>query len=414
VELPFADALRKGVNHFYDSHLKTIRRYLPNVGKDKNKNEVDSWYLYHPLANLGRLALNGDKNAEELFLSSLGYAIKVARHFKYTWPVQFDVETLDIIVGNRKECEPGQSDAGGLYAYVMLQAWHLTEEKRYLEEAKKAIDAVAQLGFSVCYQSNITAWGANACIWLWEITGDDSYRGISYMMLASFFHNSIIYESNLGVAKHYPIFMGVTCLHDGPYMAVYECFESYAAFHEYLDRAHNDIPESVRLMLAEYCKYTPSRAWFTYPSDLPDDAISKQVRNGHIDRKLSIPLEDIYADGKLAGQVGQEIYGSGAAFVFTTRAFHKFESVPFELYCEYPIYNLAQNAEPCLEFQVRGLSHYHCQARLISKGSQDIPKVKIVHLGTPSSEIVGKLNEEGQYVFDVPGDSRIEIRWQTE
>ena len=62
----FAAGLRK----FYDPRLKTLRRYLPNVGKDKDKDAVDSWYLYHPLLNLGRLALDGDKRAERLSLAT--------------------------------------------------------------------------------------------------------------------------------------------------------------------------------------------------------------------------------------------------------------------------------------------------------------------------------------------------------
>jgi hypothetical protein len=31
----------------------SMRRYLPNVGKDKDKDAVDSWYLYHPLLRAG-------------------------------------------------------------------------------------------------------------------------------------------------------------------------------------------------------------------------------------------------------------------------------------------------------------------------------------------------------------------------
>lgn len=50
------------------------------------------------------------------------------------------------------------------------------------------------------------------------------------------------------------------------------------------------------------------------PDALPDDALAKDdIRNGHIDRKLSFPLEDLYGDGQPAGQVGQEIYGCGSA-----------------------------------------------------------------------------------------------------
>src|SRR3546814_5465952 len=41
------------------------------------------------------------------------------------------------------------------------------------------------------------------------------------------------------------------------------------------------------------------------------------------------------SDGQPAGQVGQEIYGAGAAFIFATRAFHEVEDAPFLLYCDH-------------------------------------------------------------------------------
>ena len=201
--IPFVDELWKGMPRFYDSELKIVRRYLPNVGKDKNANEVDSWYLYHPLTNLARLAKSGNKQAETLFCNSLDFAIKVARHFKYDFPIMFDIETLAVIKEERKEGEPGQSDVGGIYAYVMLQAWDLTQHKRYLEEARKAIDKICDVGFETLYQSNLTAWGVNACLRLWHITREEHCRKQSDIFLANFFHNTVLWESELGTAKDY-------------------------------------------------------------------------------------------------------------------------------------------------------------------------------------------------------------------
>ena len=72
--------------------------------------EVDSWYLYHPLINLARLAKRGDEEAKQLFLESLKFGIKVAQHFKYVWPVQYHLATLEILNDNRKPGEGGQTD----------------------------------------------------------------------------------------------------------------------------------------------------------------------------------------------------------------------------------------------------------------------------------------------------------------
>jgi hypothetical protein len=53
-------------------------RWLPAAadkleGEEEQKEPMtmDSWYLHHPLLNLSRLALKGDKVAEKLFVDSL-------------------------------------------------------------------------------------------------------------------------------------------------------------------------------------------------------------------------------------------------------------------------------------------------------------------------------------------------------
>ncbi len=408
--LPFVDALKAGVPRFFDAKLGAIRRYLPNVGEDKNPDEVDSWYLYHPLANLARLAKAGDEKAKALFLGSLDFGIQTARHFKYQWPVQFNIQTLEIITSARKPDEPGQSDVGGLFAYVMMQAHDLTGEGRYLQEAQNAMAAVRDMEFELDYQSNITAWGANACLRLFRQTGDAKYQAQSEVFLANFFHNSLIWESEIAAAKYYSIFLGVTCLHNGPYMALYECYESFASFHEYLAWGQSDLPDSVQLLLTEYCKYTLSRAWSYYPKELPAEILAPEVRNGHIDRALAFPLEDLYAAGQPAGQVGQEIYGCGAAFAFTTRAYHRIKNAPFQLFCAYPIFDLEQTDEPCLSFQARGVEGFSCQARIIPAQGKSLPPIT-VH-GSDGSRIKGRHTPEGHWDFTAPAAQTVKVRWR--
>src|ERR1700750_2344534 len=113
--IAFEAELGKGLGRFYDRKLGTMRRYLPNVGKDKDRDAVDSWYLYHPLLNLGHLALEGDRRARLLFERSLEYAIKTARHFDYAWPIQFKITDFSVITEARNDDGLGQTDVGGLY-----------------------------------------------------------------------------------------------------------------------------------------------------------------------------------------------------------------------------------------------------------------------------------------------------------
>ena len=222
---PVADDLLAGVGRFYDRELGTIRRYLPNVGADKDADAVDSWYLYHPLMNLGRLALWGDARADRLFRNSLDFAIKAAKHFKYVWPIQYNVKDFSIITPSRNEQGLGQTDVGGLYAYVMLQAYELTNEQRYLTEARNALKALKDARFELVYQTNLTAWGLVACAKLWKIDQSEDALAQSFVFLAGFFHNCEMWDSQIEHARHYANFFGVTCLHDGPYMSAYECFE---------------------------------------------------------------------------------------------------------------------------------------------------------------------------------------------
>ena len=374
-----ADALAAGVARFFDSKLGTVRRFLPNVvaesralDNEKDPDEVDSWYLYHPLVNLAILARHGDGQAKKLLLGSIDFAIKVAKRFSYCWPIQFNVRTLKVIKRARKEGDPGQSDVGGIYAHLLLDVWELTGEKRFLDEAARAIRACRDLRFDLTYQTNLTAFGTVACLRLWQATGDRYFLDQGYVFIASFLHNSLFWESELNAAEHYPTFMGATCLHDGPYMAIYECFESWEAFRHLLVEGHNDLPHSVRLLVSEYCRYALERAWFFYPAHLPEDIFGEDVRNGEIDRKLAFPVEDLYAAGDPPGQVGQEIYGSGAAFAFTAGAWRRLETAPFTLFTDYPIATI-EELRDSVRFETAGIAGMECRVRLIARSARRTP-----------------------------------------
>lgn len=335
VKHPLVREIMAGIDGFHDKELKTLRRYLPNVGKDKDPNAVDSWYLYHPMLNLANLAIAGDDQARELFLATIDYGIKAARHFRYRWPILYDMRDFAVIRDVTEADQRGQTDVGGIYAWVMLQAFQLTLDSRFVDEAIAAIEAAKGMRFDLNYQANLTAWGATACVRLWRITDRKEFLKQSYVYLASFFHNAQIWKSDIGMARHWSNFMGVTCLQDARYMAAYECFDSYSAFERYLDFGGPDLIPSVRLLLNEYCRHALDRAWFYYPDALPEEAVAKdRIRNGYIRRELNFPLEDLYPDGQPAGQVGQEIYGSGAAMLYTTRSFRRIEGLPFLLWCD--------------------------------------------------------------------------------
>lgn len=370
---PFREVLMRGMGRFYDKELGTIRRYLPNVGDDKDANAVDSWYLYHPLMNLGRLALRADVRARRLFLKSLDYAVKAARHFDYIWPIQYDVRDFSVITETRGDGY-GQTDVAGLYAYVMLQAHQLTGDEAYLSEAKAALRAARDMRFELIYQANLTAWGIAACIKLWRIDADERHLAQAEVFLASFVHNAILWDSQIEHAAAYNNFFGVTCLHDAPYMAAYECFESFSAFDEVLKLAGEDLPPKMKLLLAEYRRFAFDRSWSYYPDALPEEALATDIRNGHIDAKLSFPLEDLYADGQAAGQVGQEIYGCGGAFIIAARGFYGTD-LPFWLFADYP-YSVTRN-DRSLMVALKGPTGQTATLRFLRKGGRKLPSISV-------------------------------------
>ncbi|SFR85189.1 hypothetical protein [Sphingomonas jatrophae] len=409
---PLEAELKAGLEKFYDPKLKTLRRYLPNVGKDKNADAVDSWYLYHPLLNLGLLALRGDEQAHDLFLRSIDYGIRAAHHFDYHWPIQYDVTDFSVIEETAPADGRGQTDVSGVYAWVMLQAFELTDDKRYLDEARAAIDAAMGLRFNVNYQANLTAWGAAACMRLWRITNEAVYLEQSYVYLGSFFHNSVMWESKLGHAEHYETFMGVTCLQDAPYMAIYECFDSFVAFERYMDDSGPDLDPAARMLVGEYCKYALSRAWYYYPDALPSEALAEKQRepNGHIDRKLSFPVEDLYPDGQPAGQVGQEVYGAGAAFIFATRGFHHVEGAPFRLNCDHFLRANERSGDHALSITLDGGETCTANLRLVRLKRRKLPKCTLRTAGGDTIRPVATSADRIDY--HVPASGRVILTWE--
>jgi hypothetical protein len=287
---------------------------------------IDSWYLYHVLIDLANLAGNGDEKAKEILAKSIGFGIKVARHYNYRWPVQLSLVTLEPHDLTPRTGLPGETDVPGLYAYLMLKARDVLGEEWYVEEARRALEGLRGLNFEIGYQFNNVAWSATACARMWKETGDSYYLGMCYCFLASFFHNTILWEPDYGLTRAYSLFMGVTCLHDGEYTAMFEEYEAYTAFHELLDLCGDEIDPSARLLVTEYCRFLLSRGWYYYPGELPEDVICDKPRNGEIDHSLAIPLEDLYPSRTKAGSVGQEIYGAGGSFEILIHAYRRVEA----------------------------------------------------------------------------------------
>ncbi|WP_281233064.1 hypothetical protein [Flavobacterium gelatinilyticum] len=338
-----SEDLNKGLASFYDSKINSITRWLPALHdkldeseEQKKETTMDSWYLHHPLINLARLAVWGNKNAEKLVLDSVDFVIKAAHHFKYEWPVFYNVETFEIIKEETMPGMGGEKDVPGAYALLMLLVYHITKEKKYLNEAEKAASHLTQCGFDSFYQANNTAFSANALLELYKITNKKIYLETSYMCLSGLFKNIQLWDCQYGFGKNYKNFFSIFPLNDAPYTAAYEEMEVYTALNEYIIQAKDiDILPGLRILIPEFIKYAVNRIPYYFPELLPKQMLSEYVKTGEIQTDLWVPLEDLYTGYDKSGQVGQEVYGAGAAFAIVSRQYIKIND-DFMIFTDYP------------------------------------------------------------------------------
>lgn len=417
-ELEIIKIIKEGLPAFYDDKLGVITRWLPAAedqleGEEEQKEPgvMDSWYLHHPLLNLSRLALKGDKTAEKLFLDSLDFTIKVARHFNYHWPVFYKMDTLEVLKAETAEGMGGEKDVAGLYAHVMLQAFELTQEKRYLNEAEKAAQTLQEYGFDLFYQANNTTFAAGALLRMYKITKKENYLELSYQCLASIFRNTQIWDCNYGYGKNFPKFFSLFPLNDAPYTAVYEEQEVFCALHDYLKHAEDvDILPSVKLLVAEYIRYLVDRAVYYYPAVLPEEMLVEKPKVGELDPKLWIALEDLQDGWEKSGSVGQEVYGAGNAFGILPRHYLQVPDEPFLIYLDYPTSGYKAVKGKNIHFSVLGDERLTCRMMIVKTGKAKLPAIEVNYKGKKEA-LKATLRPDGHLEYQLMGNQQINISW---
>jgi len=415
--------LKDGLDAFYDPELQTISRWLPSQRDELDQSEeqksamvMDSWYLHHPLMNLSKLALDGDKEAEALLLRSLEYAIKVAHHYNYEWPVFYKMDTLETIKAETAPGKGGEKDVAGGYAHLMFNVWKLTANKRYLNEAKKAAGQLRKNGLHIFYQANNTAFSALAMLRLYIETKEEQYLETSYLCLAGILVNAQLWECKYGYAKQFDNFFGIFPLNDAPYKAAYEEMEVYAAVNDYIreaNEANAPILPALQLLLPELVRYSVNRLPAYYPTLLPEDLISEDVKTGEIDPAIWIPLEDLYDGWEKPGQVGQEVYGAGVGFGVVPRQYHKVKGERFIVYCDYPVLNFKSSTNKSVVLRTLGVDEFNCKLRIVSD-----TKLRhsgfFVSTGTARKETYLKPIKQNSRMmeYEVPGNTSVKIKWK--
>jgi hypothetical protein len=417
----FARALTATAGDFFDAEVGSVVRWLPgdDFGASQseanmNHDDMDSWYLHHALFNVSRLASEGDARARDLFARSLPFAMRVARRFDYRWPIFFNLRTLDVVRAESSPGEGGEHDVGGLYALVMLHAHELFGDPEYLAEAERAVLNLRELGFALGYQMNTTGFAAEAALRLWKKTKNRTYLELSEICMANLFDNMWLWQCDYGRGRQYRTFFGLFPLHDAPYLAAYEELEAQAKFHEYLSFGGDDVRPALRLLLAEYQRYSLDRCWYYFPDALPSDLLAEKPRNGRIERTLSIPLEDLHEGLQPSGEVGQEVYGAGLAFVYTTRHYQSLADTGCLAFGDYPMYDFRADAKKRrATWRAGGDSRCAAELRVIPHNANMGPLT--VTVTTRARDVVvplrGKLTAEGHAAFGIRGGQTVEIAW---
>lgn len=410
---PICEDLIRGLPAFYDPKINCINRWLPSMMDKLDKSEeqkkemvMDSWYLHHPLMNLARLALEGDKTAEKLVLDSIDYVIKVAHHFKYTWPVFYNMETLEVIKEETAPGAGGENDVPGSYAHLMLLVFRLTQDKRYFNEAEKAAKKLEDLGLDILYQANNTAFAAGALLELYKITHKKLYLDLSYTCLTGLFKNIQLYDCKYGFGKNYTNFFSIFPLNDAPYTAAYEELEVYAALSEYMVQAKDvEILPALKTLLPEFIKYAVARIAYYYPAMLPKEMLSEEVKTGEIQPDLWVPLEDLYNGWEKSGQVGQEVYGAGMPFGVVPRQYIKIED-DFLLFIDYPIIGQKKRGKS-ITIHLDGDIAMCCNLKIIKLGDRKI-NMKVFQ----DKELLKAFHENAnRHEYRVSGQSVIRVQW---
>lgn len=415
-EWPMAEEIKANLGSFFNPSVGTLVRWLPGdefdkPGEHKDHHTMDAWYLYHTLLNTGRLALKGHEEAKRLLLASLPYAEGVAKRYNYKWPIFYDVRTKEPIK-QTSDKGFGETDVAGLYALVMLQAYDLTGDRRWFREAERAARTLTEFGFQLAYQFNSTVYGAVALARLWREAKNDLYRDISYVCIANFLHNTWLWQCEYGHGKTYPTFMGLPPLHDAPYIAIYEEEECLEAFASYLQLGGDELPASIRMMLPEFAKYVLHRSWYAYPSELPAKILSPESNDGHLDRRLAIPLEDLGDGYYPPGKVGQEIYGAGGAPLYAAWAYHAVEPGGFLVFSEYIATDVKVSGDKRsgrVRLAVQGDPRLTAKIRMIPDARRSLPSLQ-VYEGNRREPL--KLTRDGTHrEATVRGGQRITIEW---
>jgi hypothetical protein len=380
--VPFRRQLEAGVDLFYVDQITSTGAgtFFDGVpAKNPDSHPESTWYYLYNILQIGKIAQQGNAHFRERFLSTIPYNIRFARFVNYRFPIVLDLLNLKPVDARI------EGDVAGCYAYTMLQAYEMTRKPEYLDEAKRAAESLAEMGFRIGYEMHITASGIAACGWLHQVTGDRRYLELSYLPLANLLRDTWLWESDLGYAYGYRTFNNIAAQRGCPVVGPVEQNEAWSFLREYYLRTEPSLPANLRSMIPEFTKQMMASAWCSYPQTIPAAAVHPGPPYNPTKPELWIALEGIFPGLQKSGSIGQAVYMSGAAFRYAGDSYHRPTAKsgtgePIEgrsgadettiakgllVYCEYPL--VGCDWEPGrrrLSFRTAGDSRHTCRIRV--------------------------------------------------
>lgn len=112
----------------------------------------------------------------------------------------------------------------------------------------------------------------------------------------------------------------------------------------------------------------------------------------------------------LSGQVGQEVYGAGAAFIFATRAFHHVEGAPFRLYCDHFVRSMERIGDRSLTVTLDGGETCSASLCLVRMKRRKLTKCRVAAIGGEAL----RPHELGsdRIAYRVPANGRVVLTWE--
>jgi len=385
--LDLIERLEKGLQDFFKPNVDgngegCILESLV-LGENKRPLVIDAWYFVCPILWTSHLA-EENSVAREMVLKSRNIVTMLGRKVSYVFPQFVDILTGEYhdIMGTGKPVY--EYDVTGVYAYLMLQYYRLTGDRKFLEEAEKAVERIGERGFEYAYEMTATPEGAVAALMLYQLTNDEKYLKISYIPLANIIRHSVFFECEYGYGKYFRTFFSTMAMPES-YVAACEEGKVFRYMLEYLTNGEKSLPKHVKKLVAELLKY---KAQYTMPPEYPGEMIAEKTACGELVPSWYIPFEDLMFGWKKSGQVGQEIYGAGYPIEIATGLYNVFNNGKVILYTEYPlVFHSEENGK--VVFKVSGTKDYPFKARIIYLDERKQP-LKIL-----------QLNEEGKVVKEV-------------